>query len=210
MIIWFLFYEFSVGKSLVFFFFFSHCWCNLVVNSRLRNFFICALCQTEFEYSYHSLVIYKTLFFLLKKDFKWKELSFISISYSTSCAVYPFWITKLILLDTTSIKLEDSTLLCMIHWTLCKKLTSYGARKSKVSTTNDMKTYLLTQHDFYHFAWNNLRVACPSTKTTSHKLGDSNQVLTNMFISYQPIHQNICWPMCHSSSHIFSPAYIYI
>jgi hypothetical protein len=37
---------------------------------------------------------------------------------ATNCAANPFWMAKLILLNTTSWDLGDTTLLCMALWTL--------------------------------------------------------------------------------------------
>jgi len=54
--------------------------------------------------------------------------------------------TKPILVNTIFMDLGDMTLLCMTFWTLCRRSTTSGARKSKVSKANGIKTCRLSEH----------------------------------------------------------------
>ena len=65
---------------------------------------------------------------------------------ATSCAANSFWMAKLILLNTTSWDLGDTTLLCMTLWTLFKTSTASGARKPKVSNAKGINTCWFSEH----------------------------------------------------------------
>lgn len=60
--------------------------------------------------------------------------------------------TKPILLKkNTYIDLEDTTLLCMSLWTLCKRFIVFGTRKPKVSKANGMYALEHASSNCYHY-----------------------------------------------------------
>ena len=58
---------------------------------------------------------------------------------------------KSILVNTTFMDLGDMTLLCVTFWTLCRKSTTSGARKPKVSKANSIKTCWLSEQIYHNW-----------------------------------------------------------
>jgi hypothetical protein len=77
-----------------------------------------------------------------------KNYTLIKGRQAISCAANPFCIANHNLWKTTFIDLDDTTLLCMIFWTLFKILTASGAKKLKVLNVNGIKIYWLSVHAF--------------------------------------------------------------
>jgi len=102
----------------------------------------------------------------------------------------PFWMTKLILVNTTFIDLGDIILLCMTLWILCKMATISGAKKPKVSKQKWYKNVLIVKtHSlvFGHFAWSSFEGCMflhKSHGSQSHKWWNLIQINTCMFSSY--------------------------
>jgi len=112
---------------------------------------------------------------------------------------------KSILVNTIFIDLGDIILLCIILWTLCRRSTTFDARKPKVSKANGIKACWLSEHDFSCLTTlldSAFRAACPTVKAPTPKLtsGETpSQVHTCMFSSNPFVHHNICRPKCRSS-----------
>lgn len=87
--------------------------------------------------------------------------------------------------------LGDATLLCMTIWTLCRRSTTFGSRKPKVSNTNSIKACWLSEHAFSCLATllkAALRASCPTVFKLMWKLHIA--IVTNYIISQ---HQSIAF-----------------
>jgi len=103
----------------------------------------------------------------------------------------PFWMTKLILVNTTFMNLGDMALLCMTFWTLCSKSTISCARKLKVSKANGIKTCWLSKHTFSCLTTlldATFRAACPSVKDPTPNPRSGETPVKSTHTCFSPTH----------------------
>ena len=118
-----------------------------------------------------------------------------------SCIVRLFWMTKSIIVNTTFMDLGDMTLLRMTLWTICRRSTTSGARKLKVSKTNGIKACWLSEHAFSCLATlldAAFRAACPTVKalTSNPTCGETSVKSTHA--CFPPTHPYTITSACLS------------